>query len=132
MQTADIDLMDLDAFVDGRDGELFRALRDHDPCHWNDEPDGGRGFWSLTRYADVKAAGLDWKTFSSAAGTQIQDRRAEGHGKPSIHNMDPPRHRDMRRLLVSDFARERVQRMEGRARQVVTEYLDDLLDRRSV
>ena len=118
--------MDLDAFVDGRDGELFRRLRDDDPCHWNPEPDGGRGFWSLTRYDDIKAAGLDWKTFSSADGTQIQDRRAEGHGKPSIHNMDAPRHKLLRRLLVSDFARDRVERMEPRARQVITEHLDVL------
>jgi cytochrome P450 len=118
--------MDLDAFVDGSDGALFRRLRDEDPCHWNPEPDGGRGFWSLTRYDDIKAAGLDWKTFSSAEGTQIQDRRAEGHGKPSIHNMDAPRHKLLRRLLVSDFARDRVERMEPRARQVITDHLDTL------
>ncbi|MHB8691237.1 MAG: cytochrome P450 [Solirubrobacteraceae bacterium] len=125
--TTEIDLMALDAFVAGRDGELFRRLRDEDPCHWNDEPDGGRGFWSLTRYEDIKAAGLDWKTFSSADGTQIQDRRAEGHGKPSIHNMDAPRHKLLRRLLVSDFARDRVERMEPRAREVIREHLDELV-----
>jgi cytochrome P450 len=122
----EVDLMALDAFVDGRDGELFRRLRDDDPCHWNPEPDGGRGFWSLTRYDDVKTAALDWRTFSSAGGTQIQDRRAEGHGKPSIHNMDAPRHRLLRRLLVGEFARERVERMEPRARAVIREHLDHL------
>lgn len=94
-QGLDIDLMELDPFVAGEDGELFRRLRDEDPCHWNDEEDGP-GFWSLTRYEDVKAAGSDWQTFSSAQGTQIQSRRAEGHGKPSIHNMDPPRHKPLR------------------------------------
>jgi cytochrome P450 len=123
MPATPIDLMDLDPFVRGEDGELFRRLRDEDPCHWNDEPDGP-GFWSLTRYEDIKAAGSDWQTFSSAQGTQIQSRRAEGHGKPSIHNMDAPRHRDLRKLLTSDFARERVERMEPRAREVVGEYLD--------
>lgn len=127
MAVAQIDLMDLDAFVAGRDSELFRRLRDEDPCHWNPEPENGRGFWSLTRYDDVKAAGLDWRTFSSADGTQIQDRRAEGHGAPSIHNMDPPRHRLLRKLLVSEFARERVERMEPRARAVIREHLDALV-----
>jgi cytochrome P450 len=125
-QGLDIDLMELDPFVAGEDGELFRRLRDEDPCHWNDEEDGP-GFWSLTRYEDVKAAGSDWQTFSSAQGTQIQSRRAEGHGKPSIHNMDPPRHKPLRGLLTSDFARERVERMEPRAREVVSEYLDKLV-----
>ena len=127
MQATDIDLMQLDPFVSGTDGELFRALRHDAPVHWNDEPGEGRGFWSLTRYDDVKAAGLDWQTFSSAQGTQIQDRRAEGHGKPSIHNMDPPRHKLLRRLLVADFTRDRVQRMEPRAREVVRSHLDDVL-----
>ena len=116
MQATDIDLMQLDPFVSGTDGDLFV-----------DEPGEGRGFWSLTRYDDVKAAGLDWQTFSNAQGTQIQDRRAEGHGKPSIHNMDPPRHKLLRRLLVADFTRDRVQRMEPRAREVVRAHLDDVL-----
>jgi cytochrome P450 len=122
----DIDLMDLDPFVAGEDGAIFRRLRDEDPCHWNDEEDGP-GFWSLTRYEDVKAVAGDWQTFSSAQGTQIQSRRAEGHGKPSIHNMDPPRHKQLRNLLTSDFTREGVTRMEPRAREVVTEHLDALL-----
>lgn len=126
MLAQEIDLMALDPFVRGEDGELFRRLRDEDPCHFNDEPDGP-GFWSLTRYEDVKAAGSDWQTFSSAQGTQIQSRRAEGHGKPSIHNMDPPRHRQLRGLLTSEFARSSVERMEPRAREVVSEHLDRLL-----
>jgi cytochrome P450 len=121
-----IDLMDLDPFVRAEDGALFRALRDDDPCHWNDEPDGGEGFWSLTRYADIKLAGGDWETFSSAHGTQIQSRRAEGHGKPSIHNMDAPRHRDMRELVTAEFTRARMLRLEPRIRELVTSHLDGL------
>jgi len=122
-----IDLMDLDPFVRATDAELFRQLRDHDPCHWNDEPDGGEGFWSLTRYEDIKAAGSDWETFSSAGGTQIQSRRAEGHGKPSIHNMDAPRHRDMRALVTAEFTRERMLRLEPRIRGLVSRHLDELV-----
>ncbi len=126
MRPDQIDLMDLDPFVRAEDGALFRALRNSDPCHWNDEPDGGEGFWSLTRYADIKAAGSDWETFSSAQGTQIQSRRAEGHGKPSIHNMDAPRHREMRELVAAEFTRARMLRLEPRIRELVTSHLDDL------
>jgi cytochrome P450 len=125
-RASDIDLMDLDPFVAGEDGALFRRLRDEDPCHWNDEQDGP-GFWSLTRHEDVKAVAGDWRTFSSAQGTQIQSRRAEGHGTPSIHNMDPPRHKPLRALLTADFTREAVEQMEPRAREVVTAHLDALL-----
>jgi cytochrome P450 len=127
MAADQIDLMDLDPFVRAEDGALFKQLRDDDPCHWNDEPDDGPGFWSLTRYEDIKAAGSDAETFSNAGGTQIQSRRAEGHGKPSIHNMDAPRHRDMRGLMIAEFTRERVLRMEPRIREVVTAHLDGLV-----
>ncbi|WP_344601857.1 cytochrome P450 [Sporichthya brevicatena] len=127
MRPEQIDLMDLDPFVRAEDGALFRVLRDEDPCHWNDEPDGGEGFWSLTRYEDVKAAGSDWETFSSAQGTQIQSRRAEGHGKPSIHNMDAPRHREMRELVAAEFTRARMLRLEPRIRELVTAHLDDVV-----
>src|SRR3954453_5352685 len=119
--------MDLDPFVRAEDGALFKALRDEDPCHWNDEPDDGPGFWSLTRYADIKGAGSDWETFSTLGGTQIQSRRAEGHGKPSIHNMDAPRHRDLRGLMTAEFTRERMLRLEPRIRSLVSRHLDELV-----
>ena len=41
-----IDLSDHDAFVDHVPHELFAQLRKHDPVHWNEERDGGRGFWA--------------------------------------------------------------------------------------
>ena len=59
---ADVDLTDLSLWVDGPPREALRALREHDPVHWNPPPDewsgcehDGAGFWSLTRAADVAA-----------------------------------------------------------------------------
>lgn len=79
----DIDVMDLDRFVEGSDTAMFSRLRREEPLHWNSEPDGP-GFWSLTRYGDIKAAASNAETFSSADGTQIHSRRAEGEGRASI------------------------------------------------
>lgn len=124
---ATIDLTDLSSFEEGRDHELFRELRRHDPLHWNDEP-GGRGFWSVTRHADIRAIASDHETFSSAEGTQIPDRRAEGHGEPSIHNMDPPRHGALRRVTVPHFRPARVRLLEDEIVGVVDELLDSVLD----
>lgn len=118
-----LDLTDLTAFAEGRDHEVFRALRDHDPLHWNDEP-GGRGFWSVTRYADIRQIASDHETFSSAEGTQIADRRAEGHGDPSIHNMDPPQQTALRRLVVPHVRPARIRQLEGE----IVEAIDGLLD----
>jgi cytochrome P450 len=122
-----VDLTDLSAFEEGRDDELFRALRRDAPLHWNDEP-GGRGFWSVTRYADIRAIASDHETFSSAQGTQIADRRAEGHGEPSIHNMDPPRHGAMRRVTVPHFRPARIRQLESETAAVIDQLLDEALE----
>jgi cytochrome P450 len=123
--TTDFDLMDLDAFVDGREHELFAHFRDNAPLHFNPEPDG-RGFWSLFRYDDVRWAGHDVKLFSCAGGTQIQDRRAEGSGTASLHNMDAPRHLELKRVLADRFNPASVRKhMTERTHEVV----DLLLDR---
>ena len=77
-----VDLMDLSPFEEGTDSEVFRILREHDPLHWNDEADGP-GFWSVTRYGDVKAVASDYETFTATEGTQIKSRRAgTNHRQP--------------------------------------------------
>ncbi len=45
---SDIDLTDLETFVDRTPHDWFKRLRDDAPCFWNAEA-GGRGFWSVTR-----------------------------------------------------------------------------------
>lgn len=118
------DLMDLDRFVRDEEADLFAELREKDPVHWNDEP-GGEGFWSLTRYDDVKAAADDPVTYSSGQGTQIVSRRVEGHGPGSLHNMDDPEHAKLRRLTAPDLRPARVRDWQGVVDQVVDELLDD-------
>ena len=41
-----------DTYVQGVPHEVFRDLRANDPVAWTPEPDGGRGFWSITKYED--------------------------------------------------------------------------------
>lgn len=93
-----VDLTDLRPFIEGREHELFRVLREHEPLHWDDEPDGP-GFWSLTRYADLITAIKDPETYVNGEGTQIKSRRVEGH-TPTVHNTDPPRHTELRRVAA--------------------------------
>lgn len=61
---ATVDLMDLSAFAEGRDHEIFHVLRDHDPLRWNDEPD-------RTRTAHQRAAGT-----RAAAGRLLSRHQA--------------------------------------------------------
>src|SRR5580700_2761899 len=120
----EVDLMDLGHFERGTDSAVFRILREHDPLHWNDEPDGP-GFWSVTRYDDVRAIASDYEAFTAAEGTQIKSRRAEGDGERSIHHLDPPRHGQLRKIVVPHVRPARIRSLESDIVAVIDELLDD-------
>ena len=70
-------LADHDSFVDGIPHDTFEQMRNDAPLHWTPPFAGNKGFWSLTRYADIMAAQKDTKTFSSAQGIRIEDQSRE-------------------------------------------------------
>jgi cytochrome P450 len=127
VEVAEVDLLDGRLFAEERDHEAFRLLRDRYPVFWNPEPDGP-GFWSLTRYDDVAAAARDHRRLGSEDGTQIASRRAEGE-LHSIHNMDEPRHSQMRKIIADQFAPRAVTRWQRRIEEVARALLDDMTDR---
>ncbi|WP_243711051.1 cytochrome P450 [Actinomadura sp. KC216] len=104
-ETLAVDLADLDNFMDdATPWRMFEALRRTEPVHWNPEPDGGSGFWSLTRHADIVAADRDSATFTSERFVnleEVDERQAEI--RRSMLEMDGPRHLAMRRLLSREF-----------------------------
>ncbi|WP_243719416.1 cytochrome P450 [Actinomadura sp. KC06] len=104
-ETLAVDLADLDNFMDDETPwRMFEALRRAEPVHWNPEPDGGSGFWSLTRHADIVAADRDSATFTSEKFVnleEVDERQAEI--RRSMLEMDGPRHLAMRRLLSREF-----------------------------
>lgn len=112
-----IDLLDLDPFAASREHALFAELRERSAVHFNPEPDGP-GFWSLLRYDHVSAAARDHARFLSGHGTQIRDRRAEGHGHASVHNSDPPLHGQLRNIVLPALSRAAVTRREGRIQEI--------------
>ncbi len=119
----EVDLMDLSLFEQGRDTEVFGLLRSSDPLHWNDEPDGP-GFWSVTRYDDIKAVASDYEAFTATGGTQIKSRRAEGEGERSIHHLDPPRHGQLRKIVVPHVRPARIRSLDSDIVAVIDELLD--------
>ncbi|MGH1369514.1 MAG: cytochrome P450 [Maritimibacter sp.] len=124
MSQSAIDLMDVAPFVAGQEGAIFDQLRRNEPLHWNDEPDGP-GFWSLTRYGDVKKAISDPDVFINGDGTQILSRRVEGH-TPTVHNMDRPRHSQMRAVAIPHLRAVKVQEWQAIIDSNVDEILTDL------
>src|SRR4051794_10320219 len=102
-----LDLLDAAAFAGGQPHDAFAWLRDNDPVHWHEERNGP-GFWAVTRYEDVKLVGRDPATFSSTQGILIPSagevRGDQGPGSPRMMiTMDPPDHRDYRRLVIPGF-----------------------------
>jgi cytochrome P450 len=129
MTITEIDLSDHDAFVDGVPYEAFARLRREDPVHWNDEPDGGRGFWAVTRYEDIRAVHRDVQTFSSEiGGTSLEDLDPEHvEARKSMIDMDPPRHNELRAIINKRFTPRAVEVWEAQVRRVANEVLDRAL-----
>ncbi len=118
-----IDLLSLDHYTSKVDHQLFRELRDNDPVHLNPTPEGDY-FHALTRYDHVTEIGRDNRRFINSKGTQIRDKRAEGHGAPSVHNADQPLHARLRAPGVEAFRKSVLKRREDRIRQVVRDLIN--------
>ena len=126
-----IDLLSPASFAAGQPHDQYRWLREHAPVRWHDEP-GGRGFWAVTRHADVWAVDRDFQAFSSEPTIMIPDPppqvAGEGQGQgfgphKMMLMMDPPEHTAFRKLIRQEFtlpaARLREDRIQALARQIV-------------
>lgn len=123
--SSQIDLMDLTAWSTDAEMPLLARLREEDPVHWNEMP-GGEGFWNLTRYADVRDAATEAAVLSSAQGTQIVDRKVEGHLQ-SLHNMDDPEHAALRKVTISHLRAVKIREWHDVIDESVQRLLDDAL-----
>ena len=119
-----------DPFVDTPSADpypLYRVLRDELPAYHNFD----RGFWALSRFADVQAAARDWATFSNAAGVDLDDvGRLIGAG--NFLDSDPPLHDRLRDLVRGDFGPRAIQALEPAVRAEVRRLIDRLRERARV
>jgi cytochrome P450 len=123
-----IDLSDHDAFVAAVPHAAFARLRREDPVHWNPEP-GGRGFWAVTRYEDIRHVHRTVDVFSSElGGTSLEDLDPEHiEARKSMIDMDPPRHDQLRGLINRRFTPRAVNVWEDQVRTVTRQVLDEAL-----
>lgn len=102
-------------------GAFFGKLRDCPVAH----TDAHRGFWIISRYADLLAATLDPETFSNAAGVTIP----VAPSPPVLClEQDDPEHRVYRRPMQSWFSPGRMARLEGAVRDLVDRFIDTVID----
>ena len=124
-----VDLSDLDVFERGEAWPLFDVLRAEQPLHWNDEPSPNKGFWSLTRHADVVTVTRDEATFSSElGGANLEELDAEQIDvHKSMLETDGARHWALRRLLQHEFTPRGLVGYEVFLRGLTTSTLDAAL-----
>jgi cytochrome P450 len=139
MELDEIDLTDLERFATGFPHEVFTRLRRERPV-WFHPPTahtpGGEGFWVVSRYADVAAAGADAETFSSegggsraGGGTLIEDLPRELAVGVLLNMTDDPRHRRVRRLVTPSLAGRRLSEIEAELRARTATILDEAAGR---
>ena len=107
----------------------YARMRAEAPLYRN----GERGFWALSRHADVMAAFRDSERFSNAEGVSI-DPAASGphaHKTMSFLAMDAPQHPRMRGLVSRGFTPRRVAGMEDNIRELTVRHLDEVLAKES-
>ena len=143
----DINLNDPELFKNNQSHELFRRLRRESPVHWNPGGDTWSGFWSITKYEDIRYVAHHTEMFISSKGivgpglrpdamTKLMAEdpatasQASG-GNASIITMDPPRHVKMRRLVNKRFTPRAVNAMEDEIRRITNQILDKIADRGS-
>ena len=121
-------LLDPCIYADGVPYDGLRWLRENDPVHWHDEPNGS-GFWALTRYRDIKQMEADSGTFSSEPSTVLVDSvsMTTGTAKPLLMS-DPPHHTAHRKVLGEELNPLPVRGMHDQLRIVVDEVVDEIIE----
>ncbi len=102
----------------------FKRLREEAPLHYTAESMHGP-YWSLTRYADVKAVDMDHKTFSSYPAITVAEPE-DDLPLPMFIAMDQPAHGPQRRAVSPVVGPRNLAALEPIIRERAGAILDSL------
>ncbi|EBA14235.1 cytochrome P450 family protein [Roseobacter sp. SK209-2-6] len=121
------DLSSHDTFANGAPHNTFARLRRDDPLHWT-EYEGGKNFWSVTRYEDITQMNKQADLFSSARGIRMEDQSYEEYlARRTFQETDPPEHSKVRMKLLKAFSKTTMAQYEEDIRTLCAEILDQAL-----
>ena len=121
---AEVDIFDPDSYVERVPHEAFARLRAEDPVSWHE----GEKCWSVVRYHDVVEVSKNFRVFSSARGSTLEDMDDEQlEARRSMMDLDPPEHTRIRRLVARGFTSRVVASYEHAIRLMTKETLDRVL-----
>ena len=129
--------------------EIFSELRREDPVAWCPELEGGRGFWSVTKYDDIQFVSKNPKIFSSdrvhggitfetverrrlrkiTRGKEIQDKFKNLNileAGDSMIQMDPPAHTKHRHMVAPGFSPKRLLNLTPQIRKRCVDILTQI------
>ncbi len=126
-----VDLTNPDNFSGDPPHQTFATLRREDPVHWHEESDGP-GFWSITKYEDLKFASRNPQLFSSRAGGtnmfDLAETDLEGVRMLMI-NMDPPKHGKFRKTVSRGFTPRRIGKLQQHLKELAKGIVDSIAER---
>jgi cytochrome P450 len=110
--------------IDADPHPVWRRMRDEAPLYRNDKHD----FWALSRFDDVEAGLLDWRSYSSARGSVLEIIKAGVKMPPGMFIFeDPPIHDVHRGILARAFTPRRMAAIEPQVRAFCARSLDPLV-----
>jgi cytochrome P450 len=110
-------------FFTGDPYPAYKELRASEPVCWNDVTK----FWALLKYEDIRYVSTNPDKFSSAKGITIPDPViANPVQEGNLIFTDPPRHRQLRKLINTGFTRRQVAILEPKVREIVYGVLEDI------
>lgn len=128
---AAVDLTDLSLWADGPPYDIFAQMRREAPVHWNSSADG-RGFWSVTRQAEIAQVSTDPGTYSSArAGVLLRSDSVAPLDFMSTMPIfkDPPEHDVYRKIVSQAFLPRTMGNLDEAINSAVSQSLDAVLAR---
>jgi len=121
---ADIDLYNLDQYIEAVPHDQLKRLRTEAPIFHHPDPESDRGFWALTRHADVVFVSRNPELFSSFEKTAMINEYAQeqiDQQRMFMLNQDPPDHTKLRSLVNRGFTPRMIARLEERIQQTCDE-----------
>jgi cytochrome P450 len=128
---ADVDLNNLDTFVQGVPHDQFDLLRAEAPLYFHEEPDGLSGYWCVTRRDDLRALSAKWQQYSSEWGITLHEATEEelSQQRMMMLMMDPPRHTKLRLLVNKGFTPRMIGRLHERIQDCARDIVDNIIER---
>ena len=123
------------AFTSGHPYAYYKELRKHAPVSWTPMHRKARGFWSVTRYEDIKLAEVTPGIYSSERGSinmglppkHLQfPKKLFPAALNSLINLDAPRHMELRMQQKDFFIPKYVKTLTDKVGRKIDNLLDDI------